>query len=580
MAIEDDSTPEPGDEPLQAATQVASPAARRAQTPVSSGTASESFERPPPPTGSHPSAGDTTSAPADALLIEEIERTRVFGQLSLMLCLVIIPSLFFFGGDPIYRYVFIGGLAGCALQALYVVIKLRDPANYDTRWINAFAVWATITTQIGAIYIGVFSVAPTAVVVGIHFFGRSQSRAAAMVIYLLAAGMQALIAALILGGAMQDPGLFTAPALPLHVLVIIQVFVQLVFLVAFVLARSTRASSLRAIAELHAAMQQIKQREALFQEVRQDLDNALEIAGAGRYTDQQIGSYRLGGVIGRGAMAEVYEATHPTTGDRAAVKLLHPNVLERPGAAARFFREAEAAGSLRSENAVRVLESAPEGAAVPYLAMELLQGHDLAYWLRKRRRLPVAEVVELVSQVATVVDLARDRGIVHRDLKPQNLFAHEPSPGVRQWKILDFGMSTLGEHAGTLTRGAAVGTPAYMAPEQARGKPTDHRADLYSVAAIAYRCLTGRAPFSGRDIPATLYSVVYDMPPRPSAVADLPEAIDDVLAVGLAKSRTNRFESGAELIAALRVAATGQRDDWLHRRADALLLELPWGSRS
>ena len=504
----------------------------------------------------------------------------MFGELSLVLCLVIIPALFFFGGNPTARYLFIGGLVGCALQALYVTVTLRDPARYDLRWVNAFAVWATVTTQIGAAYIGVFSVAPTAVVVGIHFFGRSQSRAGSLLIYLLAAGTQAGLAGLILCGAIRDPGLFPAPDLPVHVLVIIQVFVQLVFLVAYVLARSTRASSLRAITQLRDAAQQVKQREALFQEVRQELDNALEIAGAGRYTDQEIGSFRLGGVIGRGAMAEVYEATHLTTGDRAAVKLLHPNVLERPGAAARFLREAEAAGSLSSPNAVRVLESSREGAPVPYLAMELLDGHDLAYWLRKRRKLPIAEVVELVSQVAGVIDLARDHGIVHRDLKPQNLFAHEPGDGSRQWKILDFGMSTLGENAGTLTRGAAVGTPAYMAPEQARGKPTDYRADLYSVMAIAYRCLTGRAPFSGRDVPATLYSVVYDMPLRPSGLAGIPEAIDDVIAVGLAKARTNRFESGTELVAALQVAATGQRDDWLQRRADALLLELPWGTRS
>lgn len=523
----------------------------------------------------------TTSSPLDALHIEEVARTRMFAILSIPFCALVIAGIPSFGGNATLRWVFLVGVALCGVQSIFVTVTLRDPSKFDRRWVNAFAVWAALTTYVGVWYVGIFSVAPVAVVVGIHFFGRSASKAGAFVIYVLAAGMQATLAALVMTGAVDDPGIFRADHVDDHVRVLIQVLVQAVFFIAFVLSRSTRTSSLRAIEDLQKAMRQVSQREALFQEVRKELDAALEVGGAGRYTDNEIGSYALGAVIGRGAMAEIYEGVHKVTGDRAAVKLLHPDVLEHEGAAERFLREAQAAGALDSPHAVRVLEASGPDAATPYLAMELLAGHDLAYWLRKKRRLAVGDVVELVTQVASVIDLARKQQIVHRDLKPQNLFRHEPGDGTRTWKILDFGMSTLGEHRGTLTGGAAVGTPAYMAPEQARGKHVDHRADLYSLAAIAYRCLTGRAPFTGADVPATLYSVVYDMAPQPSLMAaDLPPQLDDVLAVGMAKKRANRFETGDELVTALTRAAVGETDDWLQRRAEALLLELPWGTRT
>ncbi len=521
----------------------------------------------------------TTSSPLDVLHIEEVERTRVFAQLSIPLCIFLILALPFFGGDPTVRWTFIGGVVGCMIQAIYASLALRNPANYDIRWVTAFAVWAALTTYVGVILVGIFSVGPTAVVVGIYFFGRTQSPAGAMLIYVIAVVCQGGLALLVLTGGMKDPGIFTAHDVPMRVAIFIQVLVQALFFIAFALSRSTRASSLRAIEDLQRVMNQVAQREALFQEVRQDLDNALMLGGAGRYTEHEVGAYKLGSVIGRGAMAEVYEAVDKNTGERAAVKLLHPNVLDSDGAIERFFREAQAAGALDSPYAVKVLQSSSPEERLPYLAMELLEGHDLAFWLRKRRRLSIREVVELVSQVGPVIDLAAHASIVHRDIKPQNLFRHEPRDGIYQWKILDFGMSTLGENAGTLTGGHVVGTPAYMAPEQARGKPVDSRADLYSLAAVAYRCLTGRAPFSAKDVPSLLYAVVYDTPPQPSSIVDLPPQLDDVLAVALAKKRSNRFASGQELATAFAAAAEGRTDDWLQRRAEALLLDQPWDTR-
>jgi serine/threonine protein kinase len=326
------------------------------------------------------------------------------------------------------------------------------------------------------------------------------------------------------------------------------------------------------------AHRQVEQREAAFQEVKQDLDRMLQLGGPGRHTDRILGSYKLGVVIGRGAMGEVYEAHHLQGGERAAVKLLHPNVLSHPGSIERFLREAKAAGALESQHVVRVIDASPAGSGLPYLIMEYLTGNDLAHHLRKRRRLPFDKLEQLTRQVGSALDEAGEKGIVHRDIKPQNLFLLERAAGPAIWKVLDFGASKLAQHKGTLTEGRVVGTPAYMAPEQARGEDVTPAADIYALAAICYRCLTGRPPFSGKDLPTTLYNVCYSMPPQPSVVADLPPAVDSVLAVGLAKTAPERFETASELADALSAALGGHRDDWIDRRAQALLAHMRWGA--
>jgi serine/threonine-protein kinase len=353
----------------------------------------------------------------------------------------------------------------------------------------------------------------------------------------------------------------------------------MVFFFTYAVARSSRKTTLDAIGKLQDAMRQVAQREALLQEARHDLDRALRIGGAGRYTDQVLGAYKLGVLIGRGAMGEVYEATHQETGGLAAVKLLHPNVLENPDHVVRFLREARAAAAIQSPHVVAVIDASEPLAPMPYLIMERLFGKDLAYHLRKRRRLSLAQLCEIVRQVGSVIDQTRLQGIVHRDLKPQNLFLADQPAGDPIWKILDFGVSKLGDGSGTLTRGHVVGTPVYMAPEQARGRPVDHRADLYALAAIAYRCVTGRPPFSGKDVPAVLFNVVYEMPPRPSELAPLPAEIDAVLAVGLAKQPSDRFATAAELGEALVFACEGRLVAETRFRAETLLSRHDWGTR-
>jgi serine/threonine protein kinase len=230
----------------------------------------------------------------------------------------------------------------------------------------------------------------------------------------------------------------------------------------------------------------------------------------------------------------------------------------------RFFRELRTAVSMQSPHIVRVIEIGEQ--PVPFLVMERLEGHTLSELLRKRRLLPPNEVIELVSQVAAGITAAAAAGIVHRDLKPQNLFCHH---GV--WKVLDFGVARAIDQGDTLTAGHLVGTPAYMAPEQAAGRVVDHRTDLYALAAVAYRAFTGQPPFAASDVAQTLYRVVHTRPVRPTQLApELPADVDDALAIGMAARPEDRFASGAELAAALRTAVAGQLAPTLRARAAAL----------
>jgi serine/threonine-protein kinase len=321
----------------------------------------------------------------------------------------------------------------------------------------------------------------------------------------------------------------------------------------------------------------VSQREALLAEARAELDRALKVGGPGRYSEQVIGSFRLGMLVGRGGMGEVYEAVSVHDGSEAAVKLLHPGALAEPQHVRRFLRETEAAARLESEHVVAVLEVGTTAGEIPFLAMERLRGFDLAHHLRRKRKLTVAQAVAMVRQIGEGLRVAREAGIVHRDLKPHNLFLHERD-GKLTWKILDFGVSKVGR-SGTLTRGHVVGTPGYMAPEQAKGDEVDWRADLYALAAICYRCLTGHPPFTGKDVPSTLYDVVYKMPTRPSALADVAVEIERVLAIGMAKKPDDRFQDAVELADALAAAATAGLPDGLRLRADELIAQHPWGQR-
>jgi serine/threonine-protein kinase len=268
------------------------------------------------------------------------------------------------------------------------------------------------------------------------------------------------------------------------------------------------------------------------------------------------GTYKIDRLVGAGGVGEVYEASHTRLSGRYAVKVLLGEVSKREDVLKRFQREAEVTSALRHPNIVQVVDfnRLPDGTA--YLVMEYLEGEELAKQIYRLGGLPLARVVDLVGQLASALAAAHSQKVIHRDLKPQNLFVVKlPGDDRELIKILDFGISKVREAATKLTRQASIiGTPQYMAPEQARGliDEIDERTDLFALAAITYEMITGRPPFYGEAIEAILYQVVHESPP-PFA-QPLP-AVEAVVMRGMAKNKLKRFSGVREFHHALAKAA-------------------------
>jgi serine/threonine protein kinase len=263
------------------------------------------------------------------------------------------------------------------------------------------------------------------------------------------------------------------------------------------------------------------------------------------------GSYEVIRMVGEGGMGRVYEARHqrlPTK--RFAVKMLHPDLARQPDVVTRFQREAEASSVLSHPNVVDVYDVSSSADGRPYIVAELLQGEELGNHLDRVGKMTPSAAAHVVRQVCAALGAAHAAGIVHRDVKPENVFLSGDGTHV---KVLDFGISKVGDNKDGLTKtGTVMGTPDYMAPEQARGDKVDSRADIYAVGAILYRALTGRKPFEGRDPMATLTAVLTEEPPRPSELSGgVPLSLELVIQKAMAKSPSERFQSMAELDAAL-----------------------------
>ena len=269
----------------------------------------------------------------------------------------------------------------------------------------------------------------------------------------------------------------------------------------------------------------------------------------------QIGSFALRRKCGQGAMGVVYAAVDLRDDQPVAVKVLPASLVADTRSAARFVAEAEALASLDHAAIVRHIAhgTTPEGE--PFLAMEWLDGEDLAECLA-RRALTVREGIALGRRVAEALAVAHARGIVHRDIKPSNLFL--PGGDVEQARILDFGIARVVHAPRVLTvTGVVVGTPGYMAPEQARGDSViDGRADLFSLGAVLFECLAGQPAFAGSLAMAILLKVLLEVPPSLGDLrADVPHALADLVARMLAKERAARPESAAAVAAELAAMA-------------------------
>ena len=494
--------------------------------------------------------------PREALLRAEIARTRLHVPIMFILVIASLASLPLIGGWRPAKIAF--GVAmfvglGCAVTLYYLT---NDVRRYRERSVLVLYLLAIVSMFVGVYFWGVFSPATTVIVMELFFVGTQRHKRVALTLYLTCALFQGVLSGLVIAGVIPDHGIMQGGSLSVMEAIAGQGMVQVVYLVTFLMARATRREIQRSTVDLHRAVEAVFQREVLLDEARQQLSDAIRVGGAGRLTGQSLGSFQLGAILGRGAMGEVYEAVHVDTGRPAAVKVLHPAVASSEELLTRFLREAQAAVALHSPHIVRLLEVCAPNSPVAYFAMERLRGMDLGEKLRATPQLSLPEVVTLVEHIAQGLEAARAAGIVHRDIKPQNVFQASVAGREQVWKLLDFGVSHLTEHGGTLTHGQLVGTPMYMAPEQARGEPVDHRADVYGLCAVAYRALTGQPPHPVREVTAILYHVVNVTPRPPTDFVDVPAEIDRVMAIGMAKDRNQRFATALELAAALRSAAS------------------------
>jgi len=271
------------------------------------------------------------------------------------------------------------------------------------------------------------------------------------------------------------------------------------------------------------------------------------------------GKYRMVRPIGKGGMGQVYEALHTVIGRRFAIKCLHAQSTVNPDTVVRFEREARAAGSIEHENIAAAVDFGTLEDGTPFLAMEYLQGEDLAQLLARTGPLPVPRATDIIRQTCHGLAAAHAREIVHRDLKPENLYICARTDGSDLIKVLDFGIAKLRDYASVTQTGATMGTACYMPIEQARGaKDIDQRADIYALGVILYEILAGKKPHPGASYNEALYHVITQEPePLEQVRPGLPPGLADVVRRAMARDAADRFGTAVDLADALTPFADG-----------------------
>lgn len=283
---------------------------------------------------------------------------------------------------------------------------------------------------------------------------------------------------------------------------------------------------------------------------------------------RQLGQYTLVEKLGEGGMGAVYRARHAMLRREAAIKLIRPELAggggERSVATQRFEREAHATASLRSPHTIEVYDFGLSDDGAFYYVMELLDGVDLDTAVRTYGPMEAARVAHLLRQACDSLEEAHQAGLIHRDVKPANLFLGRYGLRYDFVKVLDFGLVALGELEGVdpllTAEGVAAGTPAFLAPEAARGASAiDHRADLYALGCVGYWMLTGQLPFVRESALATVLAHVNDTADPPSEVTEneVPAALERVVMDCLAKDPAERPASARELAERLEAAVQG-----------------------
>ncbi len=264
------------------------------------------------------------------------------------------------------------------------------------------------------------------------------------------------------------------------------------------------------------------------------------------------GSYRIEEIIGRGAIGAVFAGMHLRLERPVAVKFVDPALVDDPEIRARFKREAKIAAQIGSSHAVEVFDYGVGEDGAPYLVMERLVGEDLHARMTRDGRLPVDRALAIAKQVCRALGSAHAHGIVHRDLKPENVFLVERDGQAEFVKVVDFGLSTFVQSDDTrLTRaGQSVGTPLYMAPEQAGAHAFDARVDVYSLGVLIFEMTTGRLPFEAPTLQALLVALATQPPHSMRYYApDIPIELDDLVLRFIARDPRVRPKSAAAALA-------------------------------
>jgi serine/threonine protein kinase len=267
------------------------------------------------------------------------------------------------------------------------------------------------------------------------------------------------------------------------------------------------------------------------------------------------GRYRLDALLGEGGMGEVWAATHTVTRRAVALKFLKDGLRNKVGLRQRFMREASTASALKHPNVVEILDVFDLEDRTPVLVMELLHGETLGMKLGRDARLSVEETAALLLPVCSAVGTGHALGIVHRDIKPDNIFLARTADETKV-KVLDFGIAKLtaehylegGRSALITDTGSMLGTPCYMAPEQATGEGADHRSDIWSIGVILYECLSGTRPIEGENLAQVVSRLVSaGIIPLERLAPELPHDVSALVMQMLSRDRARRPQNLGEV---------------------------------
>jgi hypothetical protein len=303
----------------------------------------------------------------------------------------------------------------------------------------------------------------------------------------------------------------------------------------------------------------------------EDTEDVLGVLGPAEAPDEigRLGPYRVHKVLGMGGMGVVFLALDPQLQRLVALKTLKPTMAASAGARRRFLREAQAIARITHDHIVIILHVGEEG-GVPFLVMPLLPGETLQARLDRQGKLPANEVMRLGREVAAGLAAAHTKDLIHRDIKPSNIWLEGDQGQVR---ILDFGLArAVGGDAQLTDTGVVVGTPSYMAPEQARGEAVDPRTDLFSLGCLLYRACTGRLPFPGQNALATLLALAQSKPLPPAKLnRQLPSGLSELIMKLLAQRPEDRYPSAQAVVAALDEVVAGKAAPRRRRRTLAVV---------